>query len=93
MRLDVLAQTPKGDVVTVKRKSTLDLGALNCGVTAGDAPAHARDGGAAFIHVYMDADPAITFALTAALGQDFPQPLALHVRELQILEHDIHELL
>jgi hypothetical protein len=55
--------------------------------------AQARLGGASAIQVDAHADAPVALALGDPLGHHFAQDLALHVRELEILEHDLDQLL
>ena len=55
--------------------------------------AQARLGGAPAIEVDAHADAPVALALGDPLGHHFAQDLALHVRELEILEHDLDQLL
>ena len=56
-------------------------------------PHHALLGAAALVEAHADSDLAIAFALARFVGHHLAQRLALEVGQLEVLEHDVDELL
>src|SRR5213593_1283626 len=62
-------------------------------VAARELPLHPLADGAALVEADADADRAVALALDEPVGLDLAEGLALQVRELQVLEHDVDQLL
>src|SRR2546422_211286 len=68
-------------------------GGLGVGVAARELPLDALADGAALVEADTDADLAVALALGEPVGLDLAQRLALQVRQLEVLEHDVDQLL
>src|SRR6184192_1502006 len=67
-------------------------GGLGVGVAARELPLDALADGAALVEADTDADLAVALALGEPVGLDLAQRLALEVRQLEVLEHDVDQL-
>ncbi len=62
------------------------------GVAARELPLHPLADGAALVEADADADRPVALALGEPVGLDLAEGLALQVRELQVLEHNVDQL-
>src|ERR1019366_8713387 len=97
---DVGLQMLVAEVVLMERETTLvavgvlgDLGALrDLSLPRRQDPLHALARGAPLVEPRADADVAIALALGEAIGRDLAQRAPLEVGQLEILEHDLDQL-
>src|SRR5213593_1248364 len=86
----------KGEALAGGRKRSLDRffgGDLGMGAAARELALHALADGAALVEADADADRPVALALGEPVGLDLAEGLALQVRELQVLEHNVDQLL
>src|SRR3989454_5037141 len=83
----------EGEAVRGGRQHGLGRRLEGGGVTARELPLHPLADGAALVEADADADRPVALVLGEPVGLDLAEGLALQVRELQVLEHNVDQLL
>src|SRR5256885_854466 len=91
VRVEVVAVRAVEGVDVPQRRVVARLDGV--GVRAGELPFTPLADGAAFVEPDADADRTVTLALGEPVGLDLAEGLALQVGELQVLEHNVDQLL
>src|SRR2546426_347085 len=83
----------EGEAVRGGRQHGLGRRLEGVGVAARELPLHPLEDGAALVEADAEADRTVALALGEPVGLDLAEGLALQVRELQVLEHNVDQLL